>query len=749
MVDKIQLKSEGLVFGRNLQKALKVTSMYGSIGHSAADLAAQQTYVSLNPLLKQAREFTLGFMNQRLQLNNVLTRENPLTGLEAEFTKRGITAVTFEAGITPQDFKRGLELLATSPKSLEKGGGIKRLLEQSPLQHIRIIATPKAREDEDTVLPMGSESYMLAQAILEPQAGKEGSSLDLIFQSAGVGMPAGFGGSASEIRELAGKAVGRVLEEPDRDLQETVTILIRLFEQLTPDYLLASLTPAKQSELRGHPAQDLVADLVEDVTVESAGKRLAAAPPGAVAPDVLEDVMRVLVRGLKATRLAERLLQKLARFIEEAKLPSEVLDRIREELAWLSLPEPEKHAQLLRLERFDDREFRRLVNYVHDRMREGRADLAVEVSHHYLGCMEKAPADVAVEQLRRAPELLRALAGPGTAEFLSSVAGRLCPELLKEERRGREFHQQAANCLASVAQNAVLCGDFKLVQRIGASLLSSAGKNAAQHADCCGRALQNLVTPSTADRVVELYLENRDDPAWTKTAASLLRVAGGVGPERALERLAGEPVASNRLRLLRLIEQLGAPAIEVARKGLADDRWYVVRNACYLLGHLGDPDLSNQLRAALRHPEPRVQQAAVTAIIKSQFPNRAAALAEALPDLKGEMQEITLDELAFLKDPAVIESLEKFLLQKKVSRADALEKAVRVLAAIPSDRAVEVLGGVLADTEQAQSVRRVALAALKSSSSPHANRLMLKFSRLDPKDELVRECQTLLGISPP
>jgi hypothetical protein len=748
--EQSQLKNDGLVFGRSLQKSLKIASMYASVDHAAADMAAQQTYASLVPLLKQNREFTLGFVNQRLLLNNIiLSGDNPLTALAVEFSKRGISAVSFSVGVTLKEFKRGLSLLSLAPKTLEKSGGLKHVIEQSPLQQMRIVPSSKLHsEGEDTVLAEGSESYLLAQGILEPQVGSgQGGGFELILQSLGAkGSGAGAGGG-SEVLERAGKSVENVLGDPDGDLREAVTGLTRLFEQLTPDYLLASLTPARQSQWRGRSAQEMATDLVEDVVVESAGKRLTEAAPGPLPPAVVEEVMRALERGLRATRVAERLLEKLGRFIEEAKLPEEVNQHIRQEVVWFSLPETEKHAQLLRLERFGPREFRRLVNYARDRMKEGNTAPALEVTQHYFACLEKLPADVGAEHLARAPELVRQVSGPETLEFLGGLGRRLGEEL--EKPRDKELHRQVANSLMAVAQSAGLYEDFKLVQGVCVSLHNGLARDPAQHADCCGRALRGLLTSAVADRLVELYLEHRVDALWTKTVTSLLRLSGEVGGEQAFGRLVEEPAAPNRLRLIRLIEQLGAPAIQAARKRLGDERWYVVRNACYVLGNLADPELSTQLRAGLRHPEVRVQQAAVTAIIKNQVSNRAAVLAEALPYLQGQVLEMALDELTFLRDPGSVSSLEQFIAQKKGSKARGLEKAVRVLAALRSDRAVEVLAMILGDRGQAQSVRRAALVGLSCSPSPHAHRLMFVFSGQDPKDELVGECRSLLGVSQP
>ena len=187
---------------------------------------------------------------------------------------------------------------------------------------------------------------------------------------------------------------------------------------------------------------------------------------------------------------------------------------------------------------------------------------------------------------------------------------------------------------------------------------------------------------------------------------------GPPGAEAALRRLDEEPAASNRLPLIRLIRGLGASAIEPTRKRLSDQRWYVVRNAAYILGDLGDPELPTQLRGAVRHADFRVQQAAITAILKSNVAGRGEILAEALTELQAGVLEMALDELTVLKDPASVEHLEALVLGKKEFKAGVLEKAVIALGAVPSDRTAEALYKIIGDAAQPLLVRRTALGGL-------------------------------------
>ena len=455
--------------------------------------------------------------------------------------------------------------------------------------------------------------------------------------------------------------------------------------------------------------------------------------------NVEKEVLQALLRGLKATRVAERLMQKLGQFVEQANLPKEVYERIQREVMWFTHPAEEKHAQLLSQERYTSQEFVRLVQYVQEAMSEGKVSEATDVAQHYFSAWEKAPSAVRAEEMKRAPELLRALASVQTLPLMHTLAEPLLREILDETRLHWPCHLEATNCLAIVAQNAGRLEDFEFVHKIASDLKRSMARHPSQHADCCGKALAGLLTPEGLERLIESFLQRRSDAAWVRTATSLLTMIGPLGAEVAFRRLEEEPAASNRLPLIRLIRSLGALAIEASRKRLSDPRWYVVRNAAYILGDLGDPELPRQLRGAVRHPEFRVQQAAMTAILKSNVAGRGEILAEALTELQAGVLEMALDELTVLKDPASVEHLEALVLGKKEFKAGVLEKAVIALGAVPSDRAAEALCKIIMDAAQPLLVRRAALGGLYNHGSAMAPSLVAKLASLPPSDPLAAE----------
>lgn len=746
MAEKTHLKAEGLAFGHSLQTAFKTVIMY-SVDHPAAEKATAQIYAALNKLLGKTQQFTFGFLNKRVLINDLLTDDETLSHLEGEFFRRGIGAITFSAGITLSEFKRGLAVVSTRPKVIEEKGGIQPFLQQNPLVGMRVLPaiTP---EGEDTVLQMNPESYLMAQGILGPGSGGGGQGLESLLRFVGMEKPEGFAGGAREALDLAGKATQAALMTPGADPRESMNALVRMLEESTPTYLLSSLPPGKQSELAGRSPEDVAQSLVEDLTVDLAAKRLADNPAASTTPVVQEQVVQILMRGLQATHVAERLLQKLSDVVEEAHLPPEVFDRIRQEITWVQLSPQEKHAQLMRIRRFDDQDFRRLLNYTQEAMNAGRIKDVAEVVEHYMGFLDLPADETRAHELARVPQLLPVAAGAATLPLLRGIVTRLSKELLEEKHAEGDSHQQVAKCLLTAAQTAALYEDYGTVHKIGLNLEISLATDNARHLDCCGRALENLLTTEAFERVIELYVAKRDDLAWAKVVGSLAKWFGPKSGEVVFTLLEKENSASNRLRLVRMCAPLlGAAAMEAARRRLSDERWYVVRNACTVLGELCDPEMPTQLRSALRHPDDRVQQAAVTSIMKCKGPGRGTAFAEALPHLKAQVVDMALDELFFMKDPESVEGLQQFVLAKTGSRTGALEKAVRALASIGSAQALEVLGKVLSDTGQAPSVRHIALLALGGNSLPSAKRILAEFIRLAPHDPLATQGKKLLASS--
>src|SRR5256714_291375 len=197
MVDKNKLKMEGLKFGRLLQSVYRLSAMF-TVEHRAADGAVKQSYEALNLIVKAVNQFTFGFLDHRVLLNNILTPDKSLRIVESEFSKRGLGAVTFPAGLTMGGYRRLLSIICATPDEIQRHGGIKRYFEQNQVEGVRVIPGQKGTSSmEETVLEGDPESLIAAQnaAALEGQGGAFG--LDLLLEAVGIGGGGGGGGEGS------------------------------------------------------------------------------------------------------------------------------------------------------------------------------------------------------------------------------------------------------------------------------------------------------------------------------------------------------------------------------------------------------------------------------------------------------------------------------------------------------------------------------------------------------------------------
>jgi HEAT repeat protein len=861
MLDGKELKALGLRFARALHTTIK-TAIIFTVDHRSVERPIQQSFEFLNHLLKDAGQFTFGFVDNQVMLNNLLTTDASLRQLETEFLKRGIAAVTFEPGLTLGRYKRVINLLSVSTKVIEDTGGLLVFLDQNEIEGARILpAARNQKKDEygDTIIETDSETYILSKQMSDEQAPRDFlDSIDALLESAcvdpstrtdllsnyaargmdgsGYGVPIGMpnlavvregetvvpastlpgafpeGGSGSVMAggaahdgaaraatahpvgfaesagipktaagvsqegagwgsrpfsghgsgtssggsdgslghstevgagigagpgmgvrgkgghlgsgtfmELVETSVQRSLLEEKGNPQKSYSSLARILRNMGVDKILSQFPAERREELNSLPPEQLAAEYIEDTALQLAGAKLKSA--GGQSPKILieEEVVQVLARSLQATHMADRLAQKLAKFIQDFAVPPHVQEKIRDELHWASLNSSKKYARLMEIKHYSAAEFRRLMDLSKELSAQRDIDRAAALATHYFDFLDEEGVQIDITELSRAPELIRNIPLVHLG-FASHTAERLGRTLLREDVP--EFiHVQVASALTVLAQSIAAFEDFQNVLAIGVSLETSRNRNSEKHKKCCGTGLSRLLPPAAIERIIELFLLQRGDSAWSKTASMLLRFAAPASIETVFNHLILEKDARNRLALVRLVGQLGSGTVELAYKYLQDERWYVVRNMCGVLAELKDPELVEHIAPALQHPDARVQQAALKAVIKSRTAKAAAALSASLSKLAPNILEEALNELMFLKDVAAIKGLEELLSSGQGNRASS-KKAVQALACISDDAALHSLASVFRMEDLDSEIRRAALSAICKEKSPLALTLL-------------------------
>lgn len=770
MLDKKQLKTQGLRFARSLQTLVKMVNMF-SVDHKSAAGLLRRTYDLLNPLVKQVRYLTLGFVEQRVLLNNILTAEESLKPLENEFLKRGIGAVTFDAGITHVAFSKAIAVIAASPKLIEEAGGLLPFLEQRQLEFVRIFPASKnevRNEDGDTVLEMGSEEFLISKALsamkststqgieailgqLEAGGGGEGGGgfAGGGFGDGGFGGSGGFGGGGpvtgggnssgpggsgsgngsgqgggtgvraggtgysggylSEVQRLTEQKFDTLLKNPDEDPQKAYMELAKMLSGLQSDHILGSLAGGQGGTGGSGDKEEVTAEVFEDTALRWALRRLSASPTGEEAVVVEEQIFRVLMRSLQATHAASRLAQKLAEFAKDYALPRHTFERLQDEVNWLTLTPQKRFRELLSVDHFSAGQFRRVLDLIKEFVRSGNVEEAVALGVQYFSIFDDHTG-IRVEEIGRIPDLLRSLSAT-QSEFWAMAEDRLSKALVSPHLN-QFIHVQTVNALVALSRISATYESFELVRNAGAALEASLARDPAAHARCCRAALPALVPPAAVDRIAEMFLERRNDSHWIKIVVGLLRWSDVNSVERLFVRLDKEPVASNRLALVRFLGRIGSAGISAARQRLKSPEWYIVRNACKILGELKDPELLARLFPVLSHPDERVQKAAFQAIKESRLAGRKLTLAKALPFLAPEIMEEVLAELAYQPTPEVIPLLDEYFQTPTGRGAGAMIRVVDVLASMPEVPAAEVLARVAVNDGLDERVRQAAQRAL-------------------------------------
>lgn len=903
MLDSKQIKTLGLRFARALQTTIKTVGVF-TVDHKSAERPIQQSFLLLNNLLKESGQFTFGFIDNQVMLNNLLTSDTTLRHLETEFLKRGVAAITFEPGLSVARFTKVVQVLSTHVDRIEEVGGFLVFLEQHEVEGVRILPAAKNQkknEQGDTIIDTDSESYILSKQNPEEQAPREFlDAIDSLLESGcfdpstrsevisnfatggmeggGYGVPidipklqvvkegevvapaegqmslpgsggeghgsgggnGGFGaaggnsasgngipgpggdgnggralyaaagqgtggsvasgvspeimghaavsgavegptgiadgafgatpGSASgktnsgngdsgglpgfgslrgkagengsSFLELVDASVTRSLLEEKGNPQKSYASLVRILRNTGVDKVLERFPEDRRDSMRSLTAEQLAMEFMEDTALQLAGAKLQTAATGGSNKVLIEEeAIQVLARGLQATHKADRLAQKLTQFIQDFAVPQNVQDKIREELQWTSFTHGKKYSRLMEIKNYSSIEFRRFLELLKELVTQRDIERATALAGHYFDFLDDPKCNIETTELSRAPELIRTipLAHVG---FASKTAERLANALQRDDLS--DFvHFQTANTLTVLAQSISAFENFHDVVTIGVALEKSNARDPERHKKCCGVGLTRLLPAAAIERIIELFLSQRGDSAWSRTAATLLRFAVPGSIESVFARLIADEDARNRLSLVRLVAQLGSGSVDVARRYLQDERWYVVRNMCGVLAEIKDPKLVEHIAPALRHPDARVQKASLKALVKSRDPEAGTVLAAALPKLAPEILDEALDELMYLRCEGAIADLETFVSGRHGNLACS-KKAVMALGSIEGDAAVFALARLFRMEELDNAVRRAALAAIGKNRASVSQKILEEFAASwgpltdDAKSELER-----------
>jgi hypothetical protein len=221
----------------------------------------------------------------------------------------------------------------------------------------------------------------------------------------------------------------------------------------------------------------------------------------------------------------------------------------------------------------------------------------------------------------------RKFAPPFSEEAIRRRGLAVLVELLFSEKRDPDF-LDLLGALEETIPRLIDERDFELLDRVLSSFL-----HASESGTPARRAAANDAL-STVDflRIVDAILASPGTLEEEKGGAALLSKHGALAAEALLRKLQVEEGPGRRKILLSLVLRLGEKAVPSILSRIEGQRWFFLRNLCFLLGEIGAPAGIPPLVGMLSAREPKVRREAVQALgkIRTPDPDAIAALGRTL-----------------------------------------------------------------------------------------------------------------------
>lgn len=242
-------------------------------------------------------------------------------------------------------------------------------------------------------------------------------------------------------------------------------------------------------------------------------------------------------------------------------------------------------------------------------------------------CVEEDHAAF-LERLSASPGNVHAVPPDGTfsAPFSEEAVRRrglaVVVELLLSEKRDPDFLDLLA-ALEEAIPRMIDERDFELLDRVLSSFL-----HALESGTPARRAAANdALLAADFLRIVDAILASSGTLEEGNGGAALLTKHGSLAADALLRKLQVEELPGRRKILLSLVLRLGEQAVPSILSRIEGQRWFFLRNLCFLLGEIGAPAGIPPLVDMLTARETKVRREAVQALGKIRVPDPDAIAA--------------------------------------------------------------------------------------------------------------------------
>jgi len=259
--------------------------------------------------------------------------------------------------------------------------------------------------------------------------------------------------------------------------------------------------------------------------------------------------------------------------------------------------------------------------------------------------------------------------------------------LEQDPDRGAEI----AADLEALAEDLLMSGSYEDALTVTRAL-QVRGKTAGSIGQDASRLALDRLGESLAMRETVALIGDVDDAGWAVIKAVIEAI--GVASVEALKAAVSveeDGLATERAEAL--IVGFGVRSVSRIATLVGDPRWFVQRRGARLLGRIRAPEAVPLLQPLLRQNDPRVAQAAVTALGAIPDPAAARAIQTVLRSATGPVRRAVIEALVAERDPRVVPMLVRIIEESQAlgKDHDVVLETIEGLGTVGTDAAVPVL----------------------------------------------------------
>jgi HEAT repeat protein len=209
----------------------------------------------------------------------------------------------------------------------------------------------------------------------------------------------------------------------------------------------------------------------------------------------------------------------------------------------------------------------------------------------------------------------------------------------------------------------------------------------------CLETLDQLGNPELLQFFINALCDKHQHSAGRTNIIEALSVLQDKAAIVLVDRLAREDNSQVRKLLSEALVKLGNCASPALVERLADNRWYITRNAIAVLGRIKNRKTAIHIRPYLDHRDYRVRREAVRALGLIGGPVALKSLQTLIDDRDRELCPLAIVALGAMKNPAAVDPLLRLLdsFDPFLKNFDLKIRAIKALGAIGAPQAAPVL----------------------------------------------------------